>query len=344
LAFGAGQAAAPSQIRLTYLGTAGWEITDGNVVVMVDPYLTRAKYGTPNDAVSPDDPRPTVGNSTVVPSDTAVIDQHITRASVIVVTHSHPDHALDVPYIATKTGAVVVGTESTANLARASGVPEAQLKIVSGTEELTFPGVTIRVIPSLHGIFSPPRPNAPAPVPPKIPRDIKPPFRYADHQEGGTLAYLIRIGGHEIIVFGSMNFIESEITGLRPDIALIGGMPERQYIDDYTGRIMRALGNPRTVLPTHWDQFNVPYGFSQQHAVDRVQSFVAEIKAVSPNTRVIVPEHFKPIVLAPEGPGLPRTDTRTDTAVGRREPERRRQVQTSITLLPQGSRSSFESR
>jgi L-ascorbate metabolism protein UlaG (beta-lactamase superfamily) len=300
VALSAGHPEAQTQLRLTYLGAAGWEITDGAAVVLVDPYLTRAKYGTPNDAVSPDDPRPAVTNSSVVPSDTATIDQHITRADVIVVTHTHPDHALDVPYIATKTGAVVVGTESTANLARAAGVPERQLKPVSGKEELTFAGVSIRVIPSVHGIFRPAIPNAPPPVPPKIPRDIKPPFRFADHQEGGTLAYLIRIGGHVLIVFGSMNFIESEITGLRPDIALIGGMPERSYIDDYTGRIMRALGNPGTVLPTHWDQFNVPYGFSQQHAVDRVQSFVQEIKAVSPNTRVIVPEHWKPVVIDPK--------------------------------------------
>ena len=51
------------------------------------------------------------------------------------------------------------------------------------------------------------------------------------------------------------------------------------------------------VVPTHWDQFNVPYGFSQQHAIDRVQSFVQEVKAASPETRVIVPEHFKPIVI-----------------------------------------------
>ena len=299
LSLGAGHTLAQGQLRLTYLGAAGWEITDGNVVLLIDPYLTRAKYGTPIDAVSPDDPRPTVGNSTVVLPDTATIDKHITRANVILVTHTHPDHALDVPYIATRTGAIVVGTESTANLARATGVPERQLRPVSGREELKFAGVSVRVIPSRHGIFRrPSNPAAPPPVPATIPRDIKPPFRYADHAEGGTLAYVVRFAGHELIVFGSMNFIESEITGLRPDIALVGGMPERANIDDYTGRILRALGHPRTVVPTHWDQFNVPYGFSQTHAVQRLQSFVEEIKAVSPQTRVIVPEHFKPIVIA----------------------------------------------
>lgn len=32
--------------------------------------------------------------------------------------------------------------------------------------------------------------------------------------EGGTLAYLIRIGGRQILAFGSMNYIEREIDGL----------------------------------------------------------------------------------------------------------------------------------
>ena len=38
----AGQPDAQSQLRLTYLGAAGWEITDGTVVVLVETYLTRA--------------------------------------------------------------------------------------------------------------------------------------------------------------------------------------------------------------------------------------------------------------------------------------------------------------
>src|SRR5262245_36949253 len=29
-----------AQVRLTYLGTAGWEITDGKTVVLIDPYLS----------------------------------------------------------------------------------------------------------------------------------------------------------------------------------------------------------------------------------------------------------------------------------------------------------------
>jgi L-ascorbate metabolism protein UlaG (beta-lactamase superfamily) len=282
-------------LELTYLGTAGWQITDGKTVILVDPYLTRFKYNTPNDPVSPDDPRPEVIRNLPVPSDTAVIDRHIQPADLILLTHDHPDHALDVPYIARKTGARIVGTESTGNLARAYDIPEAQIKVVKSGDTVDFPGGSVRAIASLHGMFRLPAAGAAARPVPVIPAGVKAPLRVGDYAEGGTLAYLIRIAGKRIVLFGSMNFIESELNGLKPDIAMIGAMPERKNIDDYTPRIMRALGNPPIVLPTHWDRFNVTYDVSQQPAVDRLQSFIDEVKAASPETRVIVPKYFEPI-------------------------------------------------
>lgn len=117
-----GSAIAQGDLRLSYLGTAGWEITDGKTVVLVDPYLSRFKMRTPNDSVLPDDPRPTVTRDDIVVSDEAVIDAHIKRADYILITHTHADHAMDLPHIARKTGAMVIGTESTANFARASVV------------------------------------------------------------------------------------------------------------------------------------------------------------------------------------------------------------------------------
>jgi hypothetical protein len=94
-----------------------------------------------------------------------------------------------------------------------------------------------------------------------------------------------------------MNYIEGELSGLRPDVALIGAMPERNNIENYTPRIMQVLGDPPVVIPTHWDRFNVPYSVSQEPAVRRLQSFIDEVKSVSPKTRTIVLEYFKPIVL-----------------------------------------------
>ena len=115
---------AQGEIRLSYLGTAGWELEDAKTVILVDPYLSRLKLPTPNDAVLADDARPLYGWDSLASSDQPVIDAHIRKADFILVTHTHPDHVLDVPYIARKTGAMVLGTQSTINLARASGVPD----------------------------------------------------------------------------------------------------------------------------------------------------------------------------------------------------------------------------
>jgi len=284
-------------VSLTYLGTAGWQITHGSTTILVDPYLTRAKYPSPNDGVAPDDPRPLVNGNSIVDPDAGVIDARIARADFVFLTHTHPDHSLDMPYIARKTGARVMGTESTANVARAEGVPEKQIQIVKGGDKLEFDGFSVQVIRSLHGLFRKPAPGQASAVPPVIPASVKAPLRFGQHVEGGTLAYLFSIGNHRIIVFGSMNYIEAELNGLRPDVALIGAMPERNNIDDYTPRLMRVLGNPHTVIPTHWDRFNVPYSVSQEPAVRRLKSFIDEVENASPNTRVIVPEYFKPIIL-----------------------------------------------
>jgi L-ascorbate metabolism protein UlaG (beta-lactamase superfamily) len=293
-------ASAQDELRLSYLGTAGWEITDGKTVILVDPYLSRLKVPTPNDTVLSNDPRPLLTWDDIGTSDEAVIDAHIRRADFILITHTHWDHVLDLPYIARKTGAMVLGTESTINFARASGVPSHQLLAVRGGDDLEFGIFSVRVIPSLHGILrrAPNMPSNQAPSAPEVfPPDAKPPFHWRDYVQGGTLAYLVRLNGVEVLAFGSMNYIEREVEGLRPDVALIGAMPERREIYQYTARLLRALGDPPLVLPTHWDRFNVPYTTSQQPAIERLQSFLAEVKTASPSTRVVVPDYFQPIVV-----------------------------------------------
>ncbi|HEV2582559.1 MAG TPA: MBL fold metallo-hydrolase [Ktedonobacteraceae bacterium] len=290
--------AASASVQLKYLGTAGWEVSDGTTVVLIDPYLSRLKEVTPNDGILPSDTRKLFASGDVALSDTATIDAHITRADFIVITHSHGDHAMDLGYIALKTGAIVLGTERTCAVARGYGVSGDKLMQVKGGEDLKLGAISIRVIPSLHGILrrapNAPRASAPAVT---VPAELKAPLHVGDFAEGGTLAYLIRIGGREILAFGSMNYIEREVEGLRPDVALIGAMPERREIYQYTPRLLRALGYPPLVLPTHWDRFNVTYDVSQQPAIERLQSFLDEVKEASPKTNVIVPKYFDPITI-----------------------------------------------
>jgi L-ascorbate metabolism protein UlaG (beta-lactamase superfamily) len=289
-----------AQVTLQYLGTAGWQITDGTTVILIDPYLSSIFGPQPPGrapfARAPGDTRPQYGWTDVAAPDTSTIDSHIQRADFILVTHTHYDHVLDVPHIALKNHSTVIGTESTENVLRAYNVPEEQLLAVHGGEDYDFGTFSVKVIPSLHSpldhkhYFS----SATAPAGMKAPLTLE-----QMHPEGGTLAYLIRFHGHQILVFGGMNYIEREIEGLEPDVVLVGAAGSRKEIYDYSGRLMRGLHYPALVLPTHWDNFTAPYGASQQPSIDAVQSFVQEIKAASPKTKVLVPTYFESIPLGP---------------------------------------------
>lgn len=284
--------------QLTYFGAAGWQLSDDKTIVLIDPYISRINGPAPPGgglvhSVAGDTRRSYGWNDLAVP-DEAAIDAHIKKADLVLVTHTHFDHVLDVPHIALKTGATVIGTESTANVMRAYGVPEQQIITVRGGEDYQFPGFSVKVIPSLHSPLDHKHYFSSAVAPP----DMKAPLTLEQmHPEGGTLAYLIRFGGHQILAFGGMNYVEREIAGLQPDVVLVGAAASRKEIYDYAGRLMRALHNPPLVLPTHWDNFLVPYEASQQPALDALQSFVAEIKSASPQTRLIVPKYFQPIPL-----------------------------------------------
>jgi L-ascorbate metabolism protein UlaG (beta-lactamase superfamily) len=284
-----------SGVVLRWLGTAGWEISDGTTVILIDPYISRIFGPQPPGrtpyARPPGDTAPLYGWDDVAVPDVAAIDSHIQRADFILVTHTHYDHVLDVPHLAFKTHATVIGTESTENVLRAYHVPEEQLISVRGGEDYAF---SVKVIPSLH-----------SPLDHKhyfsaemAPGGMKAPLTLRQmHPEGGTLAYLIRFHGHQILAFGGMNYIEREIEGLQPDVVLVGDAGSRNEIYDYSGRLMRDLHFPALVLPTHWDNFTAPYGASQRPSIEALQSFVQEIKLASPKTKVIVPKYFEAIPL-----------------------------------------------
>ena len=304
----AGQKPASSEkirqtVTLRWLGTAGWEISGGTTVILIDPYVSRI-WGpqppgrTPYERTT-GDTRPVYGWDDVATPDAAAIEAHVQRADYVLVTHTHYDHVLDVPQIALKTHATVIGTESTQNVMRAYKIPDEQLITVRGGEDYEFGAFSLKVIPSLHSPLDHKRYFSSE----KAPENMKAPLTLRQmHPEGGTLAFLLRFHGHQILAFGGMNYIEREIEGLEPDVVLVGAAGSRKENYDYCGRLMRALHFPALVLPTHWDNFTAPFEASQQASIDALQSFIEEIKAASPRTQVIVPKYFEAVPLAAAKP------------------------------------------
>lgn len=256
-------------VALTYLGVAGWQLEGGERVILADPYFSR-----PPLDVEPIAPDP------------AAIEAHApAKADLIVIGHSHFDHLLDAPEVARRTGAVLLGSQTTAMVGRASGLPDEQLIAVKGGEDFAFDGFSVRAIPSLHSAIGEKHIFGGAlTAPPVLP------MASSEWQEGGTFAYLVRVAGHQILVLSTANFIERELDGLRPDIAIIAtGL--RQEIHDYTCRLLRALGHPPRVYANHFDDWRNPP--VDQPPDEDLQAFVAEVEACAPGTVVTIPRHFE---------------------------------------------------
>jgi L-ascorbate metabolism protein UlaG (beta-lactamase superfamily) len=287
-----------SNLKIIYLGTAGWEITDGKTVILIDPYLSRLRrnYSSDPDSVSlssiPNDTRKAFGDNDFIELDTVTINQHIKKADYILVHHAHRDHIMDVPYIAGKAGAIVIGHESTANIMRAYNLPEEKIITVKGGEDYEFGAFSLKIMQGLHSPLDEKRYFDSR----TISKDLKAPLRVKDYVEGGSLVFLIRFKGHQIVTFGSMNYIEKELEGLHPDIAIMGANQSRNEIYDYCGRLMRVLNYPAIVIPTHWDNFTIPYNSSQAEQLRQLRSFKNEIQKASPKTKIIIPEYFEPII------------------------------------------------
>ncbi len=278
-------------IQLKYLGAAGWEITDGDITVLVDPYISRFKLGN-GPGISPDDKRANIKRSDIAVSDTISIDSLITKADFILVHHSHFDHLSDVPYIAKKTGAKVIGTETTCNILQGYGIPKEQLYPVKGGEDYQFKNFALKVIPTLHSAL-----NEKHYIDNRVYSEIpKTPLKISEFIEGGSLMFLARFTNHQILTMGSMNFIERELLGIQPDILLAGVNRSQLGLYKYNERLLAITNYPKVIIPTHWDNFRLPYGFSQQTAVDnKLIPFQEDVKKRSPQTKVILPKHLETI-------------------------------------------------
>ena len=276
-ASGAGGSAAGVSLR--WLGNNAWDIRFGSTTILIDPWLTRFKTGT----YTPEGIRP----DTPLSSDPAKIDPHVGKADLILVGHGHYDHITDVPYIAKKTGAKVLGTESHLNMLKALSVPNEQTTTVKAGTRLEFAGYTVEVFHALHALSGQP-PQVPFPgtrlgaVPPR-------PMTVADLVEGETLAYLITVDGRfRILALSTGNFDEQALAGVRPDLAIVAAGGERGY----AGRLMGVIGNPKYVLPTHWDDFDVPLDEPARDwgGLTALQQAVA---AASPGTKFVKLEHLQ---------------------------------------------------
>ncbi|WP_232379331.1 MBL fold metallo-hydrolase [Polyangium fumosum] len=236
-------AAGRPPVTVRWLGTAGFEITCEDHVVLLDPYVTRASL--------------TRCITSPLAPDLGAIGRYISRADAVIVGHTHFDHALDVPAIAKRTGARVFGSRSAAALCHAAGVPEARVDMVERA-----PGQTpivrelgpfrLRFVPSAHSRFALGR----VPFPGDIDDCDAVPVRAEGYRCGAVFRVEIEVAGRTIVHLGSAELLPDEPAPRHVDLLLLCVAGWRSGVD-LPERVMRAV-SPAAVLLSHWDDFFRP--------------------------------------------------------------------------------------
>jgi hypothetical protein len=90
----------PAGLKLRWLGTAGFEVSDDETTILIDPFVTRPTF---EDSINPFKP---------LNIDTRAVEKYVLKPirdekkplglkkiKAILISHSHDDHVLDAPYI-----------------------------------------------------------------------------------------------------------------------------------------------------------------------------------------------------------------------------------------------------
>lgn len=217
---------------LRYTGVTGYELSDGQTVVLLDPVHTRpSMWSFLTERVHPDE---------------AALARLYPRADFILVNHAHHDHGVDAPAIARRTGAVVVGSRSVANLARSRGLPESQIREVEGGEELRLGSFVVRVGVAEHSALLGVRNFMRGTISP----DAGQMFAW-QYVQDGTLIYHLRSGQQTLLFHPAASYAGQR---LPPADTIIFGLAGEGLSREALTQIQQHT-QPELLLPTHYDNF-----------------------------------------------------------------------------------------
>ncbi len=129
----------PGAVTVRYSGTATLLFSDGETQWMTDGWFTRpGPFQLLFGEVEPDMEAISFGLEAMA----------VDELAAVIPVHSHYDHAMDTPEVARRTGALVIGSAATANIARGWNLPEEQIRVVADGEVVELGDFTITFVES----------------------------------------------------------------------------------------------------------------------------------------------------------------------------------------------------
>ncbi len=233
----------PDDVRLQWLGAAGFALEHRGHVLLVDPYVTRAPLVR--------------ALLTRLRPDLDAIARYVPRADAIIVSHTHFDHVLDVPEIARRSGARVFGSRSAAALCLVSGVSADRVEIVEREAGVAPPEhevgpFRLRFVPSAHSRLV----LGHVPFPGEIADCADIPMHAGAYRCGAVFGLEIRVAGRVVYHMGSAELIDASVRLRNVDLLLlcVAGWTASFDLPERVGRCLA----PGAVLLSHWDDFLRP--------------------------------------------------------------------------------------
>jgi L-ascorbate metabolism protein UlaG (beta-lactamase superfamily) len=235
--------AEPGQLTATWFGVTALLLSDGTSAIMVDPFFTRPGGWAEimrNRPIEPNEP---------------LIKEWLKKAGVerldaVIVSHSHYDHAMDAGVVARLTGAALVGSESTANIGRGSGLDESQILVANPGVPILYGNYTFTLFESRHAGATGGRPKG------NIKEPLVAPAHYYDYRQGGTFSILIEHEQGKVLHHGSAGWLPGMLERQQADVVFLG-IAARPKLNEYLRAVVDRVGATR-VVPMHWDDFTRP--------------------------------------------------------------------------------------
>ncbi len=251
-------------MKLTWFGTAGFQIETDQHIILIDPYFTRNPQATPKQPLQASD---------------------INQGDMIFISHGHFDHIYDVPEIAAKTKArVYCGKEIEKTLVKKGLSPNLIQTVESDGQQFDFEGIGAQAFFSKHVVFdkwllvrSLARINF------RIQRYLP---LLKEYPEGQVLSWRFSIDNKIIHHFGSggSSYEELQQLGRNPTDILLVPMQGHTFITRIAHQYVNFL-QPKMVIPHHQDDFFPPV--SMQVSTDQL---VRRIHQTHPQTIVHILE------------------------------------------------------
>jgi L-ascorbate metabolism protein UlaG (beta-lactamase superfamily) len=272
-------------LRVTFLGVSTLLFDDGRTALLTDgffsrPGLLRVAFGR----LRPD----------IARIDAALGRAGITRLAAVLVAHSHYDHALDAPVVAQRTGALLVGSSSTAVIGAGYSLQADRFVPAPVAQPLRLGGFTVTAMQSAH--------SHPDRFPGTIDEPLTLPARASRYRTGDCYSFHIGHDDGSALVHASANFRPGALAGLRADVVYLGigqlGRSSEQFRYEYWRQVVEPV-QPKRVVPIHWDRFTRPLSRPLQplpRAVDDQRATMAFLarRCAESDIELVVPTAFVP--------------------------------------------------